>query len=306
MVSIYVAITDRNWFDYLRRLPECQDVNFWQPGGKVNFRALEPGELFLFKLHSPENFIVGGGVFAHASLMPVSLAWETFGEQNGARSLAEMRERIRTYRKDVRGASDDYVIGCRVINSPFFLERANWVPVPASFSRHVQQGKLYDAAKEDGRWIWDQISKHAGSPRGPGFREVQERYGEPSLFEPRLGQAGFRIAVIDAYDRRCAVTDERILPVLEAAHIKPYSHGGEHSLTNGLLLRTDLHRLFDRGYVTVTDRMRFEVSRRIKEDFNNGRYYYEMHGNAVRAPQNSLLRPSTDAIEWHNSNVYLG
>ena len=47
--------------------PGLDEVNFWQPGSNTQFRALSPGELLLFKLHSPDNFIVGGGVFGLAA-----------------------------------------------------------------------------------------------------------------------------------------------------------------------------------------------------------------------------------------------
>jgi putative restriction endonuclease len=73
-VNLVVAITDYDWFQALRVRKDWSEVNFWSPGG-ANFRALQPGELFLFKLHSPRNFIVGGGVFAHAMTLPCSLAW---------------------------------------------------------------------------------------------------------------------------------------------------------------------------------------------------------------------------------------
>ncbi len=76
-INLVVAVTDGEWFETLRGMPEADEVNFWSPGGTA-FRALEPGELFLFKLHAPRNFIVGGGIFAHATLMPCSLAWESF------------------------------------------------------------------------------------------------------------------------------------------------------------------------------------------------------------------------------------
>lgn len=99
MVKIFVAVTDRNWFVYLAAV-QPDEVNFWAPSGKVNFRALQPGELFLFKLHAPDNFIVGGGVFSHASNVPLSLAWEAFGPQNGVQSLEETRARIGRYRSD--------------------------------------------------------------------------------------------------------------------------------------------------------------------------------------------------------------
>jgi hypothetical protein len=80
----------------LSGLPSVEEVNFWQPGGRSQFQALQPGELFLFKLRAPR--IVGGGVFARSDILPVSLAWDAFGTGNGAASLAEMRERIACYR----------------------------------------------------------------------------------------------------------------------------------------------------------------------------------------------------------------
>ena len=105
-----------------------------------------------------------------------------------------------------------------------------------------------------------------------------------SLIRPRLGQGAFRIGVTSVYQRRCAVTGERTLPILDAAHIRPYGAGGDHEITNGLLLRTDVHRLFDLGYVTVSGDGRFQVGRRLKDEFENGRHYYSMHGQRITHP----------------------
>jgi putative restriction endonuclease len=91
--------------------------------------------------------------------------------------------------------------------------------------------------------------------------------------QPRLGQGAFRLLVTDAYQRRCAVTGERTLPVLDAAHTRPYAELGPHRLENGILLRKDLHALFDAGRVTVTPSLELRVSRRIREEFENGRDY---------------------------------
>ncbi len=92
----------------------------------------------------------------------------------------------------------------------------------------------------------------------------KERYGAPTLIQPRLGQGTFRVIVTDAYSRRYSITGERVLPVLEAAHIRPFSDGGEHRVNTGLLLRSDAHTLFERRYVTVTPEHRIEVSKRLK------------------------------------------
>jgi len=123
--------------------------------------------------------------------------------------------------------------------------------------------------------------------------------------QPRLGQGSFWILVTDAYERRCSVTGERVLPALESAHIRPYAQGGEHRVDSGLLLRSDLHALFDRGYMTVTPSLDLEVSRRIREDFENGRHYYALHGQRVREPADIQKRPAADFLRWHNEEAFL-
>jgi putative restriction endonuclease len=108
--------------------------------------------------------------------------------------------------------------------------------------------------------------------------------------------------VTDAYERRCTITGERTLPVLEAAHIQPYSLGGPHQPENGLLLRSDLHTLFDQGYVTVdADQLKVVVSNRIREEFENGRDYYHLHGRAIRLPHEGNSLPSREYLTFHNS-----
>jgi putative restriction endonuclease len=85
--------------------------------------------------------------------------------------------------------------------------------------------------------------------------------------------------------KTCGITRERTLPVLEAAHIKPYSEGGVHDLPNGLLLRSDLHKLFDLGYLGIDpDERRVFVSERIREEFQNGKEYHSLHGKQLSAP----------------------
>src|SRR6266542_1392526 len=119
----FVGVTDRDWFNLLSNLQKPDEVNFWQPSGNRQFKALSPGELFLFKLHHPDNYIVGGGFFAHASLLPISLAWESFGIYNGASSLYEMRNRVEKYRRQIGNRFEDYTIGCILLEQPFFLKQ---------------------------------------------------------------------------------------------------------------------------------------------------------------------------------------
>lgn len=304
-VRLVIAVTDKDWFEHLRARPNLPEVNFWAPGGS-SFRAPQPGELFLFKLHAPHNFIVGGGVFAYASTIPCSLAWESFGEANGAASLPEMRRRIAHYRRVDPGDRSDFPIGCRILTQPFFLDEVEWIPVPASWSPNIVTFKTYSTEDAEGRALWKALQGQAETEIAPiliGDRKAP-RYGPPTLITPRLGQGAFRVVVTDAYQRRCAITGERTLPALEAAHIKPYADGGSHEPRNGLLMRRDIHALFDSGYVTVTPELRFHVSRRIKEEFENGRDYYRMHGQQVALPQSAAWRPDVSALRWHNEALF--
>ena len=69
-IKLVVAVTDWDWFNHLRRLPTPSEVNFWAPSN-TSFKALRAGELFLFKLHAPKDFIVGGGIFTYAHVAPL-------------------------------------------------------------------------------------------------------------------------------------------------------------------------------------------------------------------------------------------
>jgi putative restriction endonuclease len=77
-MQAYIGITDRDWFDFLRSRPQLDEVNFWQPSGNRQFRALNPDELFLFKLHAPYNSIVGGGFFAYFSVEKARVVSERY------------------------------------------------------------------------------------------------------------------------------------------------------------------------------------------------------------------------------------
>ena len=303
-INLVVAVTDDDWFEMLRRQPDLSEVNFWAPSA-ANFRALQPGELFLFKLHAPRNLIVGGGIFAYANTLPCSLAWEAFREANGAHSAREMRTRIAKYRRSDPGDRSDFTVGCRILTQPFFFEEADWLPVPASWAPNIVSFKTYDTGDTEGLGLWDAVcDRLARLPTT--VLSGHDRFGAPQLIKPRLGQGAFRVLVTDIYDRRCAVTRERTLPALEAAHIRPYSDGGVHEATNGLLLRRDIHSLFDAGYVTVTPSLHFEVSRRIKEEFENGRHYYELHGSEIERPLTPTLRPAPELLAWHNQYCFKG
>jgi putative restriction endonuclease len=160
-----------------------------------------------------------------------------------------------------------------------------------------------------GRELWDEVSRRWEMANAPEVGRPAESVGEmfrEALGLRRLGQGTFRALVTDVYERRCAVTREKALPVLQAAHIRPVAEGGQHQVANGLLLRSDVHTLFDRGYVTITPEDEFRVSRRLKTDFDNGEHYYALQGTDLWLPRHPNERPSKEYLEWHTAEVFLG
>jgi putative restriction endonuclease len=200
-----------------------------------------------------------------------------------------------------------------MLSAPVFFSRADWIEPPLDWSPNIVQEKSYNLAEGEGARIWSRcriLALARPQPQTPDDRMREPnapRYGEPVLVWPRLGQGTFRIAVMDAYGRSCAVTTEHSLPVLEAAHIRPYADGGPHEVANGLLLRTDIHRLFDAGYVTVSpEDLRFNVSRRLKDDYENGRTYYALHGAEIHSPRDLAERPGRAFLDWHARDRFRG
>jgi len=306
-MQFFVGVTNNDWYAFLSRLMP-DEVNFWRPSGK-GFSAIDVGAPFLYKLHSPDNYIVGGGFFVRSELLPLSLAWEVFEQKNGAANRRDFESLIRQY----RGHSEvDPAVGCIILNQPFFIPRERWIPIPDDWRPNIVTGKIYDDADETGKRLWDSVR-----PWIPQFlpatmpmemplavHEETRFYGNEYLHKSRLGQGAFRVLVTDAYQKRCAISGERTLPVLQASHIVPFGDG-PNRVDNGLLLRSDLHILFDRGYLTVTPDLRVEVSNRIKEEYANGRDYYKFHGNHLAVlPESALDRPNRQFLQWHNEKIF--
>ena len=188
-INLVVAVTDGDWFEMLRRQPNLSEVNFWAPSA-ANFRALQPGEMFLFKLHAPRNVIVGGGIFAYANALPCSLAWSAFGEANGARSAQEMRARIARYRRADPDDRSDFEIGCRILTQPFFFEERDWIPVPPSWSPNIVSFKTYNTGDAEGLALWEAVNDRLSRPQVAehGRGQVRVWRAAPYSSPPRAGR----------------------------------------------------------------------------------------------------------------------
>jgi putative restriction endonuclease len=305
----FVAPTDHGWYQFLHARQEITEVNFWKPSGR-GFSAIAPGEPFFFKLKAPYNAIGGFGLFARFAALPVWHAWDVFGQANGTRDEHELLARLRRLAGGAPGTLGfDHVIGCIAVTEPVFFAPDEWVQTPADWSRNIMSGRTYDLSFGNGKKLWTECLERAAA-LGPKPDDwvlaalAGQATGSPVVIIPRLGQASFRLAVLDAYGQQCAVTTEHSLPVIDAAHILPWAEGGTHEIRNGIPLRRDIHRLFDLGYVTIRPDMQFVVSHKLEEDFHNGHVYYELDGRKIHVPSEEVARPNAELLAWHEAEVF--
>lgn len=297
----WVGITDHDWYTFLARQSPLDEVNFWAPS-PGNPLKLDPGTPWFFKLKRPHDAIAGFACFARYEELPLWLAWDAFETRNGAADLESLRRLIGRNRAE--GMADPGTrVGCYMLSQPVFCRRDEWLAPPADWKPNVQRGKYYDLAGGEGA-VLDAWRTGVGAPGPQEAPTPYQRRGAARLVEPRLGQGTFRIAVMSAYGWGCAVTGEHSVPALEAAHIRPFAQEGPHRVSNGLSLRADIHRLFDRGYVTVTPDLEFRVSPKLREDYENGRSYYPLEGRRIALPRATSDRPDPDLLAWHNREQF--
>ncbi len=308
-MKTYVGVTDGSWYRYLAERPELTEVNFWRPSSKQAFRSLRHGEPFFFKTKFPENRIVGGGFFSDFVRLPLSEAWDLFGEANGAASLAELRQRINANRSEPIAVGDDPVIGCILVRDVRFFPIGEEADPPQDFARNLVQGRTYDLAThaEAGylnRLVARLLGRDVEIDDSQPWHLPGPVYGDPRLSPRRRGQESFKTAVRGAYGERCVITGSRIRPILQAAHILPVSEGGRHSVDNGLLLRADMHVLFDKGYLGVDPEYRLKVSPRLRADFEDGEELYARAGQPIALPERVADRPNREFLEWHGTRIF--
>jgi putative restriction endonuclease len=238
--------------------------------------------------------------------MRVSDAWELLGPGNGAVTLADLRSQISRYHPI--GAGEDPEIGCIFIRDPRFFPADPAAP-PPGFVASIVQGKGYNLQDSTlGNYFAELLQRLIGAAVEVDLSEPWHRpgpvFGDPRLAPYRLGQQAFKAVVLDAYHRRCAITGTHIPPVLQAAHVRPVAEGGQHRLDNGLLLRSDVHTMFDRGYLGVDTRYRLAVSPRLREEFGNGDQFYAKAGQVIELPARRADRPHREFLEWHLDEVF--
>ena len=291
--TIRVGITDKGWYDFLRHRDCSRGVNFWRPSDQ-NVK-IEPGEWLLFKLRSVGK-VVGGAQFLASQLLTINQAWSRWGQANGCIDKdAFLRRLIKLRAPYAQKLQYHSYIRCLYLDRPVFLDESKWFEVPGWKRGNSNPIPRYDASHPY-RYELQQLVEDlfpANRLDKKGIVVLGEK-------KERDGQHAFRKEILKNYESKCAITCEKTKPVLEAAHIEPYAKSHNHLPSNGLLLKSDIHKLFDEGLVSITpEDLKFHVSSLLEKKYKNGKYYYQFEGHEINVPERKELQPDPELLQKH-------
>lgn len=298
---IALSPTDIGWFNFLAKQNDLTVVNFWTPTD-WNIQNLQPGDYWYFVLKGPEpRKIGGGGRFVEYKHMRASKAWDLYGYGNGSTTYKEMVDWLNEYigkRAQTAKPSSDPEIGCIILDKCTFLPthlQKTAADFGLTFPSQVVKFKTFDHLPlQLGRLPTTTEVIDISDEYNPSNDEDGRKRTLASIVR-RRGQAAFRQSLLDAYEGRCAITGCDVVDALEAAHITPYMGHQTNTLQNGLLLRTDIHTLFDLGKIAICPNQ-FRII--LHPDLKRG-YYSALEGKMIAVPKNKSAWPSKFAIEKH-------
>lgn len=297
-----IAPTDNNWFNFLRTRTTPSIVNFWTPT-QWNVRKLKDGDHLLFLLKAPHRKLAGYGTFKYYENMEATEAWNRYGIGNGCDSLNELVQRATGYARIRSTNPNSYEnsnpeIGCIVLEDPIFFDEEDYFKPEAvglSFAPQVVKMKYFDVTL-------DEIIGDSMDPKtNTSFHllDIEAISKKKVSVKERKGQSIFRKKVLSAYENTCAISGETCADILEAAHIQPYINERSNHIQNGICLRSDLHKLFDAGLLTIDTNFKVLISR-----FLSSEYYTTFDRQPIRQPHYPFERPSINSIKLHQKYVF--
>lgn len=138
-------------------------------------------------------------------------------------------------------------------------------------------------------------------PQKPSL-SVEQRFGPTQVqieaaLRAREGQAKFRADLLQIFGHRCAVSGCTMTEILEAAHIQPYSEGQDHRLSNGLILRADIHTLFDKGLLAIIPQETCQAQVIVHPQLQQDPYYNTFHLISVALPASECEARQTALLQ---------
>ncbi len=267
-------------------------VNFWTPT-PWNIKQLNKGSRLYFMLKAPIRQIGGFGEFIEYRDLTPEQAWNQFGYRNGRTSKHEFINSIQNYidKNSKKSGSqpidiNTYEIGCIILDNCEFWNNAIFIN-PADhnidFATQVVKIKYFDQ--------YDPFMQ--SQEERDNFNLINEpRENKPTVTNSRERQSEFKGRILKAYHSRCCISGETISELLEAAHVQEYRNTSSNHVQNGLLLRIDIHRLYDNHLLFIDSNYIIHVSNLV-----TSQQYRQLHGQTITLPDLDYSWPSKEALE---------
>ena len=286
-----IAPTDIGWFQFLKENKHFNDVNFWTPT-PWNITRLNSNDKFYFMLKSPIRKIGGFGIFKKYSNHNLNEAWALFGYGNGCASKEELIKRLDDYK--AKNSQDktsvaNTEIGCISLSNVEFWEEDAYIDLAETnidFSSNIVKLKYYTT---------EDFNTSVSTNEENGYILVDmdsEKLKKARMITDRKGQSNFKLLVSTAYNNKCCITGETIPELLEAAHIQPYINQTSNHVQNGILLRSDIHKLYDNNLIYIDESFIVHTSSMLQSN-----YYKQFHNKTISLPSDTIKYPSKDALK---------
>lgn len=311
----YIGITDSKWLSLLRddfnRGLLAKQVNFWTPGTR-EFKALDTGDLFLFKLHNNKSTgehgeIVGGGYFSYFARMTIFDAWEKFGRGNGRESLTSMQQSLKGIQDKILTKSS-VEIGCIVLENVFFFNE--WIDEPSDWGKGIVSGRKYSTDTDIGAALYGLLIEKIRNRAKSNIEIISEIEAEINtlhsegqerlaIVKTRVNQGIFRERLLKKYNTCCLCKVEN-QALLTASHIKPwFASSAEEKLDveNGFLLCPNHDALFDAGFISFEDDGSIIISNRLSS-------IDRIFTNVDLSMKLGLTEKNREYLKYHRNHVF--
>lgn len=299
MTAVYASTSPR-WFSALSELtPRPSRVAFWQPTSGIPHKIKVGEPWFFVEKGAPR--VLGFGRFLGHEGITISGLWDRYGQATGTTSENALLGEITSAKKGKAGTGDTQI--GNVILSDFtpFSQPVSLPPLDLpklnrAFQYVPAGNSILDLADQKPTTLErDLAMAEAEVKREGGFDPTSITDARRKVLASivrRQGQTKFRNELMEAYEGRCAISNCAIPELLEAAHIHPYKGAETNDVRNGILLRTDLHTLFDLGLLAIdTGSWAVLISPRLL-----GSNYEQFSRRKLRRPRDEAQHPSAEEL----------
>jgi len=295
----YIVVTDKKWFDFLNSNGINNNVNFWRKDTRTP--KVDSKQYVFFKIKG-EKHIAGRGRFNRFLVLNRTDAIEHAKKGNNGFDTSGNKE-LKISNVVSKIVNDNDRLGCLVLDDLEFLNQRDYYKISEElFHPQTQQGKYVDEIEiaELLNLFTQQFSDEinakipeieAEDEFDPSNLEDKRHYSLKTLVL-RRGQKKFRNQLLNLYQNQCAVTNTKVIDVLEAAHISPYSGKASNVPQNGIILRADIHALFDLNLIKFTENYEIDVSEKLKNSI-----YWQYNSKTLFLPILRANRPSKKALK---------